>query len=193
MIEKMQDESRCQYSFASRDAIDIDSLGIREANRQCMQDVMLSLLQFTDDTDTIRIMIDGCDNYRFESLDADYGFAQRSKKKDKIGQETSLSTEKWLAWNDEDEIGKCISQKITISYHIQGDLLFREISLASIVAKVVRDRMMCEYSEDFPEYWFSLHKGYGTRKHQDALLNYGITPLHRKSYAPVKALISSDS
>jgi ribonuclease HII len=57
MIEKMQDESRCQYSFASRDAIDIDSLGIREANRQCMQDVMLSLLQFTDDTDTIRIMI----------------------------------------------------------------------------------------------------------------------------------------
>ena len=98
-----------------------------------------------------------------------------------------------LARNDEVEIGKCISQKITISYHIQGDLLFREISLASIVAKVVRDRMMCEYSEDFPEYGFSLHKGYGTRKHQDALLNYGITPLHRKSYAPVKALISSDS
>ena len=80
MIEKMQDESRCQYSFAYRDADDIDSLGIREANRQCMQDVMLSLLQFTDDTDTIRIMIDGCDNYRFESLDADYAFALKSRK-----------------------------------------------------------------------------------------------------------------
>lgn len=193
MIEKMQDESRCQYSFAYRDALDIDSLGIREANRQCMQDVMLSLLQFTDDTDTIRIMIDGCDNYRFESLDVDYWFAQRSKKKGKIRQDLSSTTETGLARNDGDEIGKCISQKITISYHIQGDLLFREISLASIVAKVVRDRMMCEYSEDFPEYGFSLHKGYGTRKHQDALLNYGITPLHRKSYAPVKALISSDS
>lgn len=87
MIEKMQDESRCQYSFASRDAPDIDSLGIREANRHCMQDVMLSLLQFADDTDTISIMIDGCDNYRFESLGALYLFAQKSKKKGKIEQD----------------------------------------------------------------------------------------------------------
>ena len=87
MIEKMQDKNRCQYSFASRDAPDIDRLGICEANRQCMQDVMLSLLQFTDDTDTICIMIDGCDNYRFESLDALYRFAEKSKKKGKIEQD----------------------------------------------------------------------------------------------------------
>ena len=57
-IEKMQDENRCQYSFSYRDAERIDEVGIREANRECMQDVILSLLQFTRDTDRIEIYID---------------------------------------------------------------------------------------------------------------------------------------
>lgn len=57
-IEKMQDENRCQYSFAYRDAERIDDVGIREANRECMQDVILSLLQFVGDTDTVEINID---------------------------------------------------------------------------------------------------------------------------------------
>ena len=63
------------------------------------------------------------------------------------------------------------------------------IGIASIIAKVKRDKEMCEYSENFPLYDFASHKGYGTRKHSDALINYGITPIHRKSYAPVKRLI----
>jgi len=62
----MQYRDECQFAFAYRDAPSIDMLGIREANRQCMQDVLLSLLQFTDDNDTIDIYIDGCDNYMFE-------------------------------------------------------------------------------------------------------------------------------
>lgn len=65
-IEKMQDEFRCQYSFAYRDSDLIDSAGIREANRQCMQDVILSLIQFTTHEDSIEIYIDGCDNYIFD-------------------------------------------------------------------------------------------------------------------------------
>ncbi|GAB0175030.1 MAG: hypothetical protein HHAS10_09090 [Candidatus Altimarinota bacterium] len=77
-----------------------------------------------------------------------------------------------------------------VKYIIHGDLIEPVISAASIIAKVGRDRIMCDFSKDCPEYQFSLHKGYGTKKHQDALLYYGIHPLHRKSYAPVKALIS---
>ena len=80
-----------------------------------------------------------------------------------------------------------------VSYIIRGDLTEPVISAASIVAKVSRDRRLCDFSVEYPLYGFSSHKGYGTKKHQDALLSYGITPLHRKSYAPVKRLISSNS
>jgi ribonuclease HII len=67
------------------------------------------------------------------------------------------------------------------------------ISAASIIAKVTRDRMMCDFSVEYEGYSFHRHKGYGTSKHQNALLTYGITSLHRKSYAPIKRLISHDS
>lgn len=82
-------------------------------------------------------------------------------------------------------------ERIKIYYRIGGDKSSLAISAGSIVAKVTRDRMMCDFHEDFPEYGFDSHKGYGTRKHSEALLHYGITPLHRKSYTPVKRLISS--
>lgn len=80
--------------------------------------------------------------------------------------------------------------KNLVRYIVRWDLTEPVISAASIVAKVNRDRIMCDFSKDYPEYHFSLHKGYGTKKHHEALLYYGIHPLHRKSYAPVKALIS---
>ncbi len=80
--------------------------------------------------------------------------------------------------------------KERIKYIVRWDLTVPVISAASIIAKVTRDRKMCDFSAYCPEYQFSLHKGYGTKKHHDALLYYGIHSLHRKSYAPVKALIS---
>lgn len=80
-----------------------------------------------------------------------------------------------------------------VTYIIRGDVTEPAISAASIVAKVIRDRKMCDFSEYSPEYGFALHKGYGTKKHHDALLYYGIHTIHRKSYAPVKALISEEA
>jgi ribonuclease HII len=80
-----------------------------------------------------------------------------------------------------------------VEYIVKGDLTEKVISAASIVAKVTRDREMCDFSLKYPRYGFDLHKGYGTRRHQEALIHYGITPLHRKSYAPIKRLISEDS
>ena len=79
-IERMQHRDECQYAFSYRDADVIDAIGIREANRQCMQDVLLSLLQFTTDGDTIEIAIDGCDNYEFDAGDFDYTFAVKKKR-----------------------------------------------------------------------------------------------------------------
>jgi ribonuclease HII len=68
---------------------------------------------------------------------------------------------------------------------IHGDALSVSIAAASILAKVERDRMMCEWDTVFPEYGLASHKGYSTPKHLAALLEYGPTPLHRQSFAPV--------
>ena len=65
---------------------------------------------------------------------------------------------------------------------IKGDSKIYSISAASIIAKVTRDRIMREYDEVYPEYGFSGHKGYGTAKHIQAIKEFGICPLHRKSF-----------
>ncbi len=80
-----------------------------------------------------------------------------------------------------------------VRYIVWGDLTEKSISAASIVAKVTRDRKMCDFSVEYWDFHFDLHKGYGTRKHQQALMIYAISPIHRKSYAPIKRLISDDS
>ncbi len=71
---------------------------------------------------------------------------------------------------------------------IKGDTLSASIAAASIVAKVTRDKMMIDLSIKYPKYGFEHHKGYPTKKHLAALKKYGATPIHRKSFGPVKAL-----
>ena len=68
---------------------------------------------------------------------------------------------------------------------IGGDDAIQEISAASIIAKVVRDRLMCFLDYRYPEYHFAKHKGYGTQLHMDALKRFGPCPVHRMSFAPV--------
>lgn len=69
-----------------------------------------------------------------------------------------------------------------------GDRKIRCVAAASVIAKVVRDLIMDSYAAKYPEYGFERHKGYGTKLHQEKLLKYGICPLHRQSFQPVKAL-----
>lgn len=68
---------------------------------------------------------------------------------------------------------------------IHGDALSASIAAASILAKVERDRLMCEWDAVFPEYGLASHKGYSTPQHLAALRELGPTPLHRQSFAPV--------
>jgi ribonuclease HII len=68
---------------------------------------------------------------------------------------------------------------------IHGDALSASIAAASILAKVQRDRMMCEWDAIFPVYGLASHKGYSTPKHLAALREHGPSPLHRQSFAPV--------
>jgi ribonuclease HII len=71
---------------------------------------------------------------------------------------------------------------------VDGDAKCRSIAAASIVAKVTRDRIMFEYSHTYPGYGWERNKGYGTPEHQRALAELGPTPLHRRSFAPVRQL-----
>ena len=69
---------------------------------------------------------------------------------------------------------------------IQGDAKVQEISAASILAKVARDRLMLEMDKLYPEYGFAKHQGYGTKQHLLAIEKHGATPIHRMSFAPMK-------
>ncbi len=69
---------------------------------------------------------------------------------------------------------------------IKGDSLSVSIAAASIVAKVTRDRMLKEYDALYPGYGFANNAGYGTKEHLEGLKKYGITPIHRRTFAPIK-------
>jgi len=72
---------------------------------------------------------------------------------------------------------------------IKGDCSCLSIASASIIAKVTRDRLMVQLHEQYPTYGFAQHKGYGTEAHLAALREYGVTPIHRRTFAPVRELL----
>lgn len=74
---------------------------------------------------------------------------------------------------------------------VRGDSTVAEISAASILAKTARDAAMLELHGRFPDYGFDRHKGYPTPDHLHALRRFGVSPVHRRSFAPVRLLCSS--
>ncbi len=73
---------------------------------------------------------------------------------------------------------------------VKGDDKVEWISAASIIAKTTRDGYMCKIAELYPQYGFEHHVGYGTAEHIKALKAYGPTPIHRKTFAPVREVIN---
>ena len=73
---------------------------------------------------------------------------------------------------------------ITLAHQcvIKGDSLSASIAAASVLAKVSRDRVMVELDKDYPQYGFAKHKGYGTKAHYEALRQFGLCPIHRRSF-----------
>lgn len=88
-----------------------------------------------------------------------------------------------LTLNDAVTIPELSAKQVPI---IGGDGKCASIAAASIVAKVTRDRMMTDYSRQYPEYGFDKNMGYGTREHVDAIKRHGVCDLHRKSFGVVK-------
>jgi ribonuclease HII len=69
---------------------------------------------------------------------------------------------------------------------VKGDARSYSIAAASVLAKVTRDRLMVAYDQQWPQYGFAAHKGYGTPEHLAAIARHGPCPIHRRSFAPLK-------
>ncbi|WP_288399015.1 ribonuclease HII [uncultured Acinetobacter sp.] len=90
--------------------------------------------------------------------------------------------------------GNQIPKGMTIACEaiVGGDATHAEISAASILAKVTRDRQMIELDQKYPLFGFAKHKGYPTKAHFEAIAQYGVIDEHRRSYAPVKRALNQD-
>lgn len=75
----------------------------------------------------------------------------------------------------------------------KADFLIKEVSAASIIAKVARDHYMYELAEKYPAYGFEKHVGYGTAAHQKALKEHGVCPEHRRSFSPIQKIVGESS
>ena len=85
---------------------------------------------------------------------------------------------------------KLKDEKVDVIDIIKGDAKCQCIAAASIIAKVTRDRLLLNMDEQYPEYGFKSHKGYGTKKHIEAIKEHGIIDgFHRETYEPIKSLL----
>ncbi|MCF6325452.1 MAG: ribonuclease HII [Gammaproteobacteria bacterium] len=84
---------------------------------------------------------------------------------------------------------QCPSVAYSVEAIVKGDALIPAIGAASILAKVARDRELVLLDKQYPEYGFAQHKGYPTKAHVAALEEYGVSPVHRRSFGPVRRLL----
>lgn len=83
-----------------------------------------------------------------------------------------------------------LDTKIPQTSIIKGDANSLSIAAASIVAKVTRDKMMADYDKEFSGYRFAKNAGYGTAEHLEGLNKLGVTPIHRKTFEPIKSMVT---
>lgn len=143
-----------------------DSKKLSEKKREELYDVIMQ--------EAVAVGIGCCDNNIIDELNilnATYEAMRRA-----IG---SLKVVPDILFNDYVHIPAVDIKQISI---VHGDARSVSIAAASIVAKVTRDRVMCELDREYPGYGFAANKGYGTAEHLDAIKRLGPTPIHRKTF-----------
>ena len=149
-----------KYSTGISSEREIDTYGLTFANSLAMKRSIFSLIQsFKDYEDTIHIYIDGKYKPDFSVI----------------------------------EITSVEQKKLKLPYYnisplVEGDSKSKTIALASIIAKETRDSIMRNYSYMYPYYHLENNFGYGTYMHKKAILRYGISKLHRKSFKPISTI-----
>lgn len=180
--------------------------GVDEAGRGCLAGpvvaacVVLSPLKLIDGIDDSKSLSPSrrkklCETIKKNCLDYSIGIVENDEidrinilkatiKAMKIGI-TGLSIKPDITYIDGNTITDLDIKQIAV---IQGDKKCNSIAAASIIAKVTRDSIMKELHDTYPQYDFSKHKGYPTKKHYEAIKKYGPCPIHRLSYKGVTKL-----
>ncbi len=155
-----------KYSSSVSTAKEIDHYGLTLANFMAMKRALWCLCEtinknFIVNYSNIIVYVDGKQTPNFSNIDV----ANENLKKIKL-------------------------KLNSISALVKGDSKSKTIALASIIAKETRDTIMRNYSSIYPNYKFNNHFGYGTKKHNEAILEFGISPIHRKSFKPISTIYS---
>lgn len=151
----------CLVGLGFASSVEIDRINILQATFLAMRRALLSLSSKTGFNDGY-LLIDGNQKIPFSGLQFEAS--------------TSVSEqEEFLQF-------RALPQ-VTL---VKGDLRALPVAAASIVAKVTRDTLMSELDQEYPEYGFKGHKGYAAKTHQNAIKEYGPTPVHRRTFGGVK-------
>lgn len=148
-----------KFAYSSVGPKTIDKINIEKASKKAMKNCLNRIIP-KHNLDKILILIDGNSILPY--------FRQRGEQGDK---NLNVCSEQ--------------NQRIMQKAIIKGDNKIFSIALASIIAKVIRDRKMKKLSLQYPQYRFHLHKGYGTKLHRDLLKKYGPCKIHRRTYKPM--------
>lgn len=171
----------CYFAFGHASAAEVDRINILQATFLSMLRALNLLLKLEPDqplelSDSAGFLTRG----QSEGLSDRYQLLVDGSLNIPLSRVRDVDTsENWIAFMEQVE-----QQSI-----IQGDSKVVEISCASILAKVERDRLMDEVEKEYPGYGFESHKGYGSKQHLDAIQTLGPTPIHRLSFKGVKEFV----
>lgn len=161
MAKLMQEEGSIVYAVESVSPKEIDRIGISKAIQKALNKALVTVVQ-PQHKNYPRFTLKGSDTLK-NSLHP----AQIAASEIKVLLDGSLHAP--LEFENQETI-------------IKGDQKEKIISLASIIAKVTRDRYMVKIAKKYPKYGLDVHKGYGTKLHRDAIKKYGLSEIHRKSF-----------
>ena len=116
---------------------------------------------------------------------------ERAETEGKLISELMIEQEMLISGRAREEIFTQMDRNLTVMEEAveKGDSNIQEIMAASILAKVSRDRYMLKMAEIYPQYNFTKHKGYPTAEHRNAIKEFGVSPIHRKTFGGVKEFL----
>lgn len=150
-----------------------DSKQLSQKKREALYDVIVQ--------DALAYQIEVIDVEQVDELNV-----YQASKKGMLDAIEHISIKPDYALSDAMPLGDTIEHEAII----KGDSLSISIAAASILAKVTRDHIMEEYDCIYPQYGFAKHKGYPTKQHKEALIKYGASPIHRRSFKPVRDVLN---
>lgn len=172
----------CLVSVAFATHEEIDAINILQASflamKRALADLEKKLTGSVFGLDTAHIIVDGHQRIPFRDLAA--------------GAEVDTSTDRPLAYGLDRECMKRLAQ-VPQTPIVKGDLRALPIAVASIMAKVARDKMMTEAATEFPQYGFEKHKGYAAPIHRKAIEEHGPSRLHRKTFGGVREYLDRET